>query len=307
MNDLLDCLMPYKTIATMGICKNAGKTTVLNHLIHGWHHSMALAITSIGYDGEATDGLTQLPKPRILVYPGMMAATCLSCLENSTAEAEIIEETSMETVLGRVVLVRCVEEGIMELSGPATRSQTAHIVKRLLALGAGKVVIDGAAGRTAFGTLTEATVLSVGAACGPTIEEVVEKGGFLAEKLSVEKWQGMLELPCEEPWVKLTEQEGSCYLFRGLVADRDVLEIMKEDDRKKIIIAKDPSALFLEQSTYRKFIDRGGRFAVKTSISLKAITVNPMNPFGAWLDPLDLERTMRERTPLPVFNVGREV
>ncbi len=81
MSDLVELLEPYKIIGTVGLCKNAGKTTVLNYLLNQWATNKVLGITSIGYDGEATDGVTLLPKPRILGRNGMVIATSQHCLD----------------------------------------------------------------------------------------------------------------------------------------------------------------------------------------------------------------------------------
>ena len=46
------------SLAIIGLSKNAGKTTSLNHLIRAWTEAKrerALALTSVGRDGEAED------------------------------------------------------------------------------------------------------------------------------------------------------------------------------------------------------------------------------------------------------------
>ena len=96
-NKLTDCLESCNTIAIAGMCKNAGKTTVLNYLVDEFRHDYVIGITSIGYDGEQRDVITMLDKPRIAVYPGMMAATCETCLENSTAKYKKVMDTDIRT------------------------------------------------------------------------------------------------------------------------------------------------------------------------------------------------------------------
>ena len=58
---LFDLVAPYTTVCLAGMCKNAGKTTALNALIHGARvRGVSLALTSIGRDGEREDLITGL-------------------------------------------------------------------------------------------------------------------------------------------------------------------------------------------------------------------------------------------------------
>ena len=56
----------FRSVSIIGMCKNAGKTTVLNRLIQELSHSgQVLALTSIGRDGEDKDLVTGTKKPGI--------------------------------------------------------------------------------------------------------------------------------------------------------------------------------------------------------------------------------------------------
>ena len=73
---LYELIKPYSSIATIGMCKNAGKTTVLNSLIEEcFAHGETPALTSIGRDGERSDVVTSTKKPEIFVYDGTIIAT----------------------------------------------------------------------------------------------------------------------------------------------------------------------------------------------------------------------------------------
>lgn len=64
MRPLEDALPVHASIALVGICKNAGKTTMLNALLSildRW--GVAAAITSARYDGEAVDVVAGMEKP----------------------------------------------------------------------------------------------------------------------------------------------------------------------------------------------------------------------------------------------------
>jgi len=71
------------SLALVGLSKNAGKTTCLNHLICAWQKSgisRPLGITSIGRDGEEEDVVNGQPKPRIFIFSGTYLATAKSSL-----------------------------------------------------------------------------------------------------------------------------------------------------------------------------------------------------------------------------------
>ena len=64
-----------RSFAVVGLAKNCGKTTVVNHLIGEWgRRGVRLGLTSIGRDGEPVDLVTRLQKllaaeqPQIPLY-----------------------------------------------------------------------------------------------------------------------------------------------------------------------------------------------------------------------------------------------
>src|SRR5260370_29650376 len=67
-------------LSLVGLSKNVGKTTTTNHLLETLlgerlYRAQELALTSLGLDGEATDALTGLPKPRYIPQAGLLVAT----------------------------------------------------------------------------------------------------------------------------------------------------------------------------------------------------------------------------------------
>ena len=73
---LSELIRPYRSISIIGMCKNAGKTTVLNQIIKEVKGSgRILALTSIGRDGEDKDLVTGTKKPGIHVEEGTLVAT----------------------------------------------------------------------------------------------------------------------------------------------------------------------------------------------------------------------------------------
>src|SRR5665811_1520600 len=72
-----------RSLAVIGLVKNAGKTTVVNALMANCAHLFGL--TSLGLDGERTDHLTGLAKPRIAPPAGTLVATTTPSLTRGEA------------------------------------------------------------------------------------------------------------------------------------------------------------------------------------------------------------------------------
>ena len=79
-SQLLEILNGVKTMSIVGMCKNAGKTTMLNWMLHHDRLRGTLGLTSIGRDGESTDVVTGTEKPGIFVREGTLIATARDML-----------------------------------------------------------------------------------------------------------------------------------------------------------------------------------------------------------------------------------
>lgn len=134
--DLLDLagLEELEALALIGLSKNAGKTTILNHIITAWQESgqtRPLALTSIGRDGEAEDIVSGRAKPRIYIPTGTLIASAEGALQRSDALLEILELTNVRTAFGEVILCRALSDGYVELAGPSV-SEEIEVITRLI-------------------------------------------------------------------------------------------------------------------------------------------------------------------------------
>src|SRR5438552_5742072 len=101
-------------LSLIGLSKNAGKTTTTNNLLETLlseklYCPEELALTSLGLDGETTDALTGLPKPRYVPQAGLIVATTLDLLrqaEQEGAQLEYLMQLPGRTALGSVMLAR---------------------------------------------------------------------------------------------------------------------------------------------------------------------------------------------------------
>jgi hypothetical protein len=163
-----------RSLAIIGLVKNAGKTTVVNALMAHCGHRFGL--TSLGLDGEKVDHLTGLAKPRIAPPPGTLVATTRGSLERSRYAMEVLEELPFHTPLGRVLIGRAGGDGEVEVSGPTTLAELRVTVERLRAHGAEQVLVDGAINRlgSASPRVSEGVIVATGGMVGDLLDEVVE-------------------------------------------------------------------------------------------------------------------------------------
>ena len=94
---LLRELNGIRTLSIVGMCKNAGKTTVLNWLLSHAAPGRVLGLTSIGRDGESVDVVTGTDKPGIFVPEGTLIATAKDMLALSDVTMEIVHTTGIPT------------------------------------------------------------------------------------------------------------------------------------------------------------------------------------------------------------------
>jgi hypothetical protein len=163
-----------RTIAVIGLVKNAGKTTVVNALMDNVPQRFGL--TSLGLDGERTDHLTGLAKPRIVPPRGTLIATTVGSLDRSHYTMEHLERLPFHTSLGGVVIGRATGDRAVEISGPTTLAEVAATATRLHALGAGLVLVDGAINRlgSASPRVSDAVIMATGGLVADTLPETVE-------------------------------------------------------------------------------------------------------------------------------------
>lgn len=110
-DELLRRLNETKNMSIVGMCKNAGKTTMLNWMLSGGHLHGTLGLTSIGRDGESTDIVTGTEKPGIFVKEGTLIATAKDMLRLGDVTKEILMTTGIPTPLGEVVILRARSAG----------------------------------------------------------------------------------------------------------------------------------------------------------------------------------------------------
>jgi len=289
MKTLIEILIPYDSIAIAGMAKNVGKTTTLNHLIQGFGaHGIRLGLTSIGLDGEEIDAVTNTPKPRIFVPRGSIIATAERLLVQRdlfSITKEILAVTDIGTPLGRVIVARALSSGFVQIAGPSIMEQIFVLTKDLRAFGADKIIVDGAIGRKslAMPDIADAVVLATGASLAKSVDNVIAQTRHIVDIFNLPTADIALPHIC----------------IKGAVTDTKVA-----DHYDKYIVAEDASKILLTPAAIQKISIRGGALAVRRSINLAAVTINPVSPHGHSFNAKDFLEKMRAALPVPIFNIG---
>ena len=303
-------ILKHRSVSIVGLAKNAGKTECLNYILKRLPLDyFNVAVTSIGIDGETTDQVTGTAKPEITVREGMYFATSESHFRQKRPLAELYDVGEEETALGRVVTAKALQEGKVLLSGPSSAAALKRWMRSLKDFGIDLILIDGALSRlsTASPAVSEAMVLSTGAAYSANIRELVNKTAFVVELIRLPLYMG------PEPELRLSSfssldaeaLKGNRIIeVEGALTDR-LLQLVKNalGEGEIELVVGDFTKVFCSQELYRAFVRRGGRLSVRMKSELLAVCVNPVAPNGIVLDSDTLCRELSQRIGLPVYDI----
>jgi hypothetical protein len=297
-----------RSLAVVGLVKNAGKTTVVNALMDNC--PLRFGLTSLGLDGERTDHLTGLAKPSISPPAGTLVATTQGSIDRSRYAMEALEQLPFHTPLGRVLIGRASGDGAVEVSGPTTLAELRVTVERLQALGADKVIVDGAINRigSASPRVSDGVVVATGGMVGDSLDDVLETTVGAVE---------LLTLPGVGPGTKALIEEhlltgaravafasgGAAHVLElrtvvgeGVAVAREVERLGADtllvagaltqefvDDFTRVlpprtelrVVVRDPTVLVLPPAMVGRFLRRGIRLEVLSPLRVLALTVNP--------------------------------
>ncbi|NLA96428.1 MAG: hypothetical protein GX838_06270 [Clostridiaceae bacterium] len=332
------------SLAIMGLGKNAGKTTVLNHIVRACSQSdfsRVLALTSVGRDGEDEDLVTGGVKPRIFVKEGSLVATSCSSVGKCDAVLEVLALTGIHTAAGEIAIARARSGGYLELAGPSM-AQDLSLCEKLLRQQEPDCLflVDGALDRKsqAGGGLTKAVILVAGMDNAATMEVLAEKTAAQASLLTLPSMAEtdrriMQEVMDEKPGARavITGEGGTVRRVLEMPAlvghERQVAEALLPDDRVLLLrgavterlvdallstrgvqgmtwAAEDGTRFFITGRTLARLKRQKVKLAVIHELTLPAIFVNPARRDGSQVDGKALRETVRAVVDLPVFELG---
>jgi hypothetical protein len=335
-----------RILGIAGTAKNTGKTTTLSALLEeGRRRGILPALTGIGYDGEERDTVTSLPKPRIHVYPGMIATTSERCVHVSTARGEILSRTGFRTPLGEVLILKITQPGLLVVAGPNKTADLNDVCASMAESGAGVVLVDGSLNRIAPFAVAHAVIFATGAARSTDVEVVRREViaietifGFGIDKSGTPRLSGigmagsdvhvhvagssvhgrpeMVRAVAMRPPGFLRMDVPGVITEEGLrvLSDAAVAGELKGDvvfdDPIKMLLGGDPS---LMSKHLTRCAEAGLRPRYRVRPSLKGITINPSYPAfdGTIYTPALVEakafvKRIRDGVAAPVFDIVGE-
>ena len=326
---LFQHIAPYGSVSLIGMCKNAGKTTVLNQIIReATQAGTVLGLTSIGRDGEDKDLVTGTKKPGIYVPEGTLFATADQlALHHCDVTKEILDTTGMFTPMGQVVVLWAKSDGNVQLAGPSMTSQLAALGQQFHALGAEKVLLDGALSRKSLcgRHVSEATILCSGASYHKNIHPVVADTAHHCRILTLPETEDPAILALahgDDRAITLLTADGPIPLsgkledalrktpakavfFGGALTDLALKSLLMSSVplQGMSFVVRDSSKILVSADTFEKIHRRGIALQVVSSVNLVALTVNPFSAYGFHFDPVELKERMQQQVSLPVINV----
>ncbi len=331
---LYGLIKPHRSVSTVGMCKNAGKTTVLNSLIADCAAAgETIGLTSIGRDGERSDVVTGTKKPEIYIFDGTVIATAEEALPLGDVSREVLDTTGMPTPMGEVVIIRAKSDGFIQLAGPSMTAQLRVLKEKMLGFGAERVFIDGALSRKslAMPAVSDAAILSTGASysrdiaktCADTAHAAAlmllpqTKIGDLTARQTAAKFTVLTDsdaFGCEtaaDAADRIRSEKAKTLLIRGGVTDANLEALFAAGRALSGLeaVCEDGSRLLVSEKNYAKFLRAGAGFTVLQSTKLLAVTVNPFSAYGAHYDKERFLEAVRRAIPeeVPVLDVKKEI
>lgn len=315
----------------VGNAKNAGKTTVLNALVAA-HAGMPLGISSIGLDGEEVDSVSFLPKPRVALPVGTLAASAEDCLAVSDAGWEMLSQTGMRTGLGEVIIVRVTRPGHVLLAGPSTAAGMEQVMAQMTRLGAGKLLIDGAFARQSHAMAGEAMVFVVGAHLSDKMEKVVENAGLALKCFALPQAEARHSFLLKENrpgWLDAEDGFHALLMTTPLGQAEALLDAVPPEarwlylpgaldsalaqamvSRRKghsfgLILAS-PLNLVMRDDVLRRLFRLGRDIRVLRPLKVAFVAMNPVSPAGHAFDPSAFRAALAGVSDLPLIDVLEE-
>lgn len=318
-------------VTVIGLCKNAGKTTVMRRLMAELEDE-CLGLTSVGRDGEATDLVTGTEKPDLYIKKGDLFATGRGMMRLCDGTLEVAALTGVMTPVGEVVVFRALSDGYVQLAGPSAAGQLPPLCGCFAELGANRVIIDGAAGRkslAAAGTAGTA-LLCTGASLDRDLELVVAETAHSCRLFSCKRPESaslcraldacqarfalfspdgeQLELPLDESgaprWGRLPRER--CVLWAAGGITDPLLKTLARRGAPLTLAAADATHILAGRAAVDLFLRSGGRLVVRRELAIAAVGANPWSAYGWHFDAGRFAAALRDAIDLPVVNVKEE-
>lgn len=327
----VDYVVAHKSVSVVGLEKNTGKTETLNYVLKRLRTTeKQIAITSIGLDGEKTDSVTQAQKPEIVVSKGVIFVTSEKHFLEKRLTAEILDVSNYTTAMGRLITARALSKGKVILSGPSDTAGVRKVISSMSKWDVHTTIVDGAFSRLSLASpvVTDAMILTTGAALSANIPQLVRKTRFVKQLIELEPVDSalaeQLQLLQSGLWaidrenrihdldiqsvfmIDKSERDifefGTKLYVAGAVSDK-LINFLRSHERPVELIIHDFSKVFASQLNLDAFLQGGNKMKSLFNTKLIAITINPLAPNGLMLNTETLQRALEEALNIPVYDV----
>ncbi len=320
-------ILRYRSLSIVGLAKNTGKTETLNYVLRRLPCDVALAVTSIGTDGERRDLVTGGAKPEITLRAGPIFSTAEKYYAQRRVVSEILDVGRDNSAVGRIITARTQSEGEVILSGAPSSTAMVRWIDMVGQYGAQLTIIDGALSRmsSASPAIGEAMILATGAARSANMNTLVRETAYAVElirlpladnglRANLYDLEGTWTIDGEETLHKIdapTSLGGLSWEYlkncrtlylSGALTD-SLLKTLSGSDKSVEIIVKDFTHIFATSQTYGEFKRRGGRLSVLRRSNLLALTLNPIAENGMVFDSDMLRERLMRATDLAVYDI----
>lgn len=329
ISEIIKC----NSLSIVGLEKNTGKTECLNYILKRLpQENYKVAVTSIGIDGETVDNVTKTSKPEIHIENGVYFSTSEAHYRKRKLYSELVDITEEWSSLGRIVTAKALCGGKVLLSGPSSGTALKRWMESLNAFGVDLRIVDGALSRLSLASpaVSEAMILSTGAALSANMNTLVRKTAFVVELIGIEvaERQYIDMFMGVENGIWGVDDNGEAIDFKiqsslsfngfnsdiakkcrviyvsGALTER-FLKILIGMEREILLLVRDFTKIFVSELVYREFSKRGGSIKVLQRSKLIAVCVNPTSPEGYVMDSDLLCENLERAIGLPVYDIVR--
>jgi len=327
----------YRTLAIVGMAKNAGKTTALNYLLEdAFDEGITLGVTSTGRDGESTDLVTGGDKPKVYLFSDTIVSVPEKLYDLAETGLEILQRTEYRTAVGNVLICRVADSGYVQIAGPGSVVQHQRLCEDMLGYGAEIVLIDGAIDRKSIAEpeTSDAIILATGAVISRSLKVVVEEtvhivSLYRSELLEDDAVRSVLSNRGQEFCLALVDDENRInilpvktglgagaflddaidahtrYVYlSGALTESVIAGIQPKKFKDIVFVLPDPTRIFIGATKWQQLRKKGFSIRVLRNIQVAAVTVNPFSPSGYSFDPKGLRHSIAEALgDIPVFDV----
>lgn len=306
-----------KTLAITGICKNAGKTTVMNYLLS---KSIGVnAITSIGLDGEITDNVFETRKPRIFVTKGTYIISAKSSFSRCDITYEVVATTSINTSLGYICVVKALSDGYVLIAGPNKVSELNEVRALVSNYGASTLYIDGAINRKQFSSLkfVDEVHMVIGACFNQDMNKTMEEAALIKALFSVKKYHRYFDSSVtlivddccynnpiiDLSFLKEVVSEKNNVIYVNSALNSAMLKYLMILGTNIDVVVEDANKLFLNLNDFKLLEKSRVNLYVCNTISLTDIYVNPQGR-GYTYDTNEFKKQISEIFGCNAIDVG---